>query len=111
MIKAKALKSKTLSVVYIAMKDESESRYDLERAKKTIKATKTQVILDRISRSKKETDIDSFLIIYIRSGASKFIGAKQGNNNNQTQVLSMLHAETSETLVNVLRIIFVQQPI
>jgi hypothetical protein len=33
------------------MKDKSESRYDLERAEKTIKATKTQAILDRISRN------------------------------------------------------------
>jgi hypothetical protein len=83
MIRAKALKSETLSAVYIAIKDESESRHDLKRAKKTIKATKTQVILDRISCSKKRTDIDSFLTIYIRSRASKFTGStsKQGNNN------------------------------
>jgi hypothetical protein len=104
MIKTKALKNKTLSIMYIAIKDESESQYDLEYAKKTIKAAKTQVILDRISCSEKGADIDSFLIIYIRSGASK-IGntSKQGNNNNQTHVFSMLRAETSETPANVLR--------
>jgi hypothetical protein len=75
MIRAKALKSKTFSIVYIAIKDESESRYDLKRTKKTIKTTKTQVILDRISYSEKGTNINSFLIIYIRSRASKFIGS------------------------------------
>jgi hypothetical protein len=77
------LKSETLSIVYIAVKDESESRHDLEHAKKTIKATKTQVILDRINYSEKKTNIDSFLITYIRSRASKFTNgtSKQGNNN------------------------------
>jgi hypothetical protein len=83
MIRTKALKNKTLSVMYIAIKDESESRHDLERTEKTIKTTKTQVILDRISYNKKETNINFFLITYIRSRASKFIGgtSKQGNNN------------------------------
>jgi hypothetical protein len=76
MIKAKALKSKTLSIAYIAIKDESESQHDLKYIKKTIKAAKTQVILDRISRSEKGADIDSFLTTYIRNEASKFIGAK-----------------------------------
>jgi hypothetical protein len=65
MIKAKALKNKTLSVVYIAIKDKSKSRYDLKHAKKTIKAIKTQVILDRISCCKKGADINSFLTTYI----------------------------------------------
>jgi hypothetical protein len=41
MIKTKTLKSETLSAVYIIIKDESESQYDLKRIKKTIKATKT----------------------------------------------------------------------
>jgi hypothetical protein len=106
MIKAKALKSKTLSAVYIVMKDESESRYDLEHAKKTIKTTKTQVILDRINCNKKRADIDFFLITYVRSRASKSTGStsKQGNNNNnQTQAPSALRAETSETPVSVPR--------
>jgi hypothetical protein len=76
MIKTKALKNKTLFVVYIAIKDKSKSQYDLERTKKIIKAIKTQVILDRISRNKKGTDINSFLITYIRSRVSKFIGTK-----------------------------------
>jgi hypothetical protein len=40
-IRAKALKNKTLSVVYMVVKDESESRHDLEYTKKTIKTTKT----------------------------------------------------------------------
>ena len=71
MIKAKALKNKTLSIVYIAIKDKSKSRHDLEHTKKTIKTTKTQVILDRISRSKKEADIDSFLTTYIRNRTFK----------------------------------------
>jgi hypothetical protein len=99
------LKSETLFVAYITMKDKSESRHDLERTKKTIKATKTQVILDRINRSEKGTDIDSFLTTYIRSRASKFIGStsKQGNNN-QTHVLSVPRAETSETPASVPRI-------
>jgi hypothetical protein len=74
MIKAKALKNKTFSIIYIVIKDKSESRRDLEYAKKTIKATKTQVILDRINRSKKRTNINSFLIIYIQNKTSKFIG-------------------------------------
>jgi hypothetical protein len=102
MIKAKALKSETLSVAYIAIKDKSKSRHDLERAKKTIKTTKTQVILDRISRNKKKTNINFFLTIYIRSKASKFTGStsKQDNNNTQTQVPSMPQAETSETPVS-----------
>jgi hypothetical protein len=98
MIKAKALKSKILSVVYIVIKDKSKSRRDLERAKKTIKATKTQVILDRISRSEKGADIDSFLTTYVRSGASKFTGgtSKQGNNN-QTQAPSVPRASKCST--------------
>jgi hypothetical protein len=41
MIKTKALKNKTFSVIYIVIKDESESRYDLKYTKKTIKTTKT----------------------------------------------------------------------
>jgi hypothetical protein len=41
MIKAKALKSETLSVVYITIKDKSESQHDLKHTEKTIKATKT----------------------------------------------------------------------
>jgi hypothetical protein len=83
MIRAKVLKSKTLFVVYIAIKDESESRHNLKHAKKTIKTTKTQVILDRINCNKKKTNINSFLITYIRSKTSKFIGgtSKQSNNN------------------------------
>jgi hypothetical protein len=104
MIKAKALKNKTLSIAYIVIKDKSESRHDLEHTKKTIKTTKTQVILDRISRSKKGTDIDSFLTAYIRNRASKTSNtSKQGNNNNQTHVPSVPRAETSETPVNVPR--------
>jgi hypothetical protein len=110
MIKVKALKNKTFFVVYITIKDESESRHNLEHTKKTIKATKTQVILDRINYSKKRTNINSFLIIYIRSRASKFIGSisKQGNNNNQTHVPSGLRVKTSETPVNIPRTILVQ---
>jgi hypothetical protein len=106
-IRAKVLKSKTLSIIYITIKDKSKSRYNLEYTKKTIKTTKTQVILDRISYSKKETDINSFLIIYIRNKASKFIGgtSKQNNNNTQTQVLFVPRAETSETPVSVPRTI------
>jgi hypothetical protein len=82
MIRAKALKSKTFFIAYIVIKDKSESRHDLKRTKKTIKTTKTQVILDRISCSKKGTNIDSFLITYIRSRASKFIGSTSKQNNN-----------------------------
>jgi hypothetical protein len=113
MIKAKALKSKTLSVAYITIKDKSESRCDLKYTKKTIKATKTQVILDRISRREKGTDIDSFLTTYVRSGASKFTGStsKQGNNNNQIYVSSGPRAETSETPANVPRTAPIQQPV
>jgi hypothetical protein len=105
MIKAKALKNKTLFVIYIIIKDESESRHNLEHTKKTIKTIKTQVILDRISRNKKGANINSFLITYIRSGASKFTGgtSKQGNNNNQTHVPFVPRAETSETPVSVPR--------
>jgi hypothetical protein len=40
-IRAKTLKSETFFVVYIVIKDKSESRHDLEHAKKTIKTTKT----------------------------------------------------------------------
>jgi hypothetical protein len=100
------LKNETLSVAYITIKNKSKSRHDLEYTKKTIKATKTQVILDRISCSKKGADIDSFLITYIRSRASKFISStlKQGNNN-QTHVLSILRAETFETPASVPRIV------
>jgi hypothetical protein len=109
------LKNKTLSATYIVVKNKSESWYDLEYAKKTIKTTKTQVILDRISCSEKGADIDSFLTTYIRSGASKFIGgtSKQGNNNNnnQTQAPSVPRAETSETPVSVPRIAPAQQPV
>jgi hypothetical protein len=87
------------------MKNKSKSRYNLKYTKKTIKATKIQVILDRISYNKKIIDIDSFLTTYIRSKTSKFTGntSKQNNNNNQTQVPFVLHAETSETLVSVPR--------
>jgi hypothetical protein len=57
----------------------------------------------------KKTNIDSFLTIYIWSKTSKFIGriSKQDNNNNQTQVLSILQAETSEILVNASQIVSV----
>jgi hypothetical protein len=112
MIKTKTLKNKTLSAVYIVIKDKSESQHDLEHTEKTIKAAKTQVILDRINRNKKRANINSFLITYIRSKASKFTGgtSKQGNNN-QTQVLSVLRAETSETPVSIPRTVPAQQPI
>jgi hypothetical protein len=105
MIRTKALKNKTLFIAYITMKDKSKSRHDLKYTKKTIKTAKTQVILDRISYNKKRTNINSFLTTYIRSRASKFTGStsKQGNNNTQTQVLFVLRAETSKTLVNVPR--------
>jgi hypothetical protein len=102
-IKTKALKNKTLFIAYITIKDESKSQYNLERAKKTIKAAKAQVILDRISHNEKRADINFFLIIYIRNRASKFIGAKQSNNNNQTHVPFVSRAETSETPVSVPR--------
>jgi hypothetical protein len=97
------LKNKIFFVIYITIKNESESRYDLEYIKKTIKATKTQAILDRISYNKKGTDIDFFFIIYIRNRASKFTGStsKQGNNNNQTQIPLVPRAKTSKTPVNV----------
>jgi hypothetical protein len=113
MIKAKTLKSKTLFIVYITIKNKSKSQYNLKHTKKTIKATKTQVILDRISCNKKRTDINFFLTTYIRNKASKFIGStsKQDNNNNQTQAPSVLYAETSETPVNVPRTVPAQQPI
>jgi hypothetical protein len=56
----------------------------------------------------KKTDINSFLIIYIRSKASKFTGStlkQDNNNNNQTQAFSMLRAETSKTPVSTPRIV------
>jgi hypothetical protein len=51
----------------------------------------------------KKTNIDFFLITYIRSRASKFIGAKQSNNNNQTHIFFIPRAKISKTLVNVPR--------
>jgi hypothetical protein len=75
MIKIKALKNKIFSIVYITIKDKSELWYNLEYIKKTIKTTKTQVILDRINRNKKGIDINFFLITYIQSKTSKFTGS------------------------------------
>jgi hypothetical protein len=70
--------------------------------KKTIKTTKTQVFLDRIGYGKRGADINFFLITYIRSRTSKFIGStSKQDNNTQTQVLSMPQAGTSETPVNI----------
>jgi hypothetical protein len=111
MIKTKALKSKTLSVIYIAIKNKSKSRHDLKHTEKTIKITKTQVILDRINCSKKGADINSFLTTYIRSRASKFTGSTSKQSNTQTQVFSVLRAETSETPVNIPRTAPAQQPV
>jgi hypothetical protein len=56
----------------------------------------------------KKTDINFFLIIYIRNRTFKFTGStsKQGNNNTQTQAFSVPQAETSEILVNTSQTIF-----